>query len=47
MVVLDHDGVIIKDMDGNILDKKVNIIDWTSDMAEKGGLQTFHVERNT
>ena len=41
MVVLDPSGVLIKDMDGNILDKKVNIIEWSSDMAEKGGYKHF------
>jgi glutamine---fructose-6-phosphate transaminase (isomerizing) len=41
MVILHPDGVIIKDMDGNILDNKVNIIDWSSDMAEKGGFKHF------
>ncbi|WP_048189999.1 glutamine--fructose-6-phosphate transaminase (isomerizing) [Methanobacterium sp. SMA-27] len=41
MVILRPDGVVIKDMDGNILDNKVNIIDWSSDMAEKGGFKHF------
>ena len=41
MVVLDPTGVLVKDMDGNILDKKINIIEWTSDMAEKGGYKHF------
>ncbi len=41
MVVLDSNGVVIKDMDGNILDKEVHTIEWTSDMAEKGGYKHF------
>ena len=41
MVILDSDGVVIKDMDGNILDKEVHTIEWTSDMAEKGGYKHF------
>jgi glucosamine--fructose-6-phosphate aminotransferase (isomerizing) len=41
MVVLDPTGVLVKDMDGNLLDKKVNTIEWTSDMAEKGGYKHF------
>ena len=41
MVILRPDGVTIKDMDGNILDNNVNIIDWSSDMAEKGGFKHF------
>ena len=41
MVILESEGVVIKDMDGNILDKEVHIIEWTSDMAEKGGYEHF------
>jgi len=41
MVVLDSNGVVIKDMDGNILDKEVHTIEWTSDMAKKGGYKHF------
>lgn len=41
MVILESEGVVIKDMDGNILDKEVHTIEWTSDMAEKGGYKHF------
>ncbi len=41
MVVLDPTGVLVKDMDGNVLDKEINTIEWTSDMAEKGGYKHF------
>ena len=41
MVVLDINGVSVKDMDGNLLDKEIHKIDWTSDMAEKGGYNHF------
>ncbi len=41
MVILDSDGVIIKDMEGNLLNKKVDEIQWTSDMAKKGGYKHF------
>jgi glucosamine--fructose-6-phosphate aminotransferase (isomerizing) len=41
MVVLDPSGVLVKDMDGNLLDKERHTIDWTSDMAEKGGYNHF------
>ena len=41
MVVLDPSGVLVKDMDGNLLDKESHTIDWTSDMAEKGGYNHF------
>jgi len=36
--------LLIKDMEGNILDKEINTIEWTSDMAEKGGYKTFHLK---
>lgn len=41
MVILSPDGVIIKDIDGNILENNINIIEWSSDMAEKGGFKHF------
>ena len=41
MAVLDPDGVVIKDIDGNVLKKKINTIEWTSDMAKKGGFKHF------
>ncbi|MDD3984836.1 MAG: glutamine--fructose-6-phosphate transaminase (isomerizing) [Methanobacterium sp.] len=41
MVILSPDGVIIKDIDGNTLKNNINIIEWTSDMAEKGGFKHF------
>lgn len=41
MVILSEDGVIIKDSEGNIVEKEVFIIDWTPDMAEKGGYDHF------
>lgn len=41
MVILNEDGIIIKDKEGNELKKEVFIIDWTPDMAEKGGYNHF------
>ncbi len=41
MVVLDEDGVTIKDKDGELVEKEVFIIDWTPNMAEKGGYNHF------
>ena len=38
------DGVVIKDIDGNVRDKEINIIEWTSDMAEKGGYKHFMIK---
>lgn len=41
MVILNEDGIIIKDKEGNEVKKEVFIIDWTPDMAEKGGYNHF------
>lgn len=41
MVILSNEGVIIKDKLGNSIEKEVDIIDWTPDMAEKGGYDHF------
>lgn len=40
-VVLNEDGVVVKDSDGNIVDKLVDEINWTSDMAQKEGYEFF------
>lgn len=41
MVILNKNGIIIKDSNGNVLKKEINIIEWTPDMAEKGGYEHF------
>jgi glucosamine--fructose-6-phosphate aminotransferase (isomerizing) len=41
MVVLGPEGVLIKDIDGNLIEREIHTIDWTSDMAEKGGYNHF------
>jgi glucosamine--fructose-6-phosphate aminotransferase (isomerizing) len=41
MVILGPNGVLVKDIDGNLLNKESHTIDWTSDMAEKGGYNHF------
>ncbi|MDI6723917.1 MAG: glutamine--fructose-6-phosphate transaminase (isomerizing) [Methanobacterium sp.] len=41
MVILSEDGIEIKDADGNIIEKEIFTIDWTPDMAEKGGYDHF------
>lgn len=41
MVILTEDGITIKNSDGNIIRKEVFVIDWTPDMAEKGGYNHF------
>jgi len=41
MVILSEDGVTIKDSEGSVIEKEVFVIDWTPDMAEKGGYDHF------
>ena len=42
MVILDEkEGLVVKDVEGNVVDKEVHIIDWTPEMAEKGGYDHF------
>ncbi len=40
-VILNNDGVIVKDSNGNILDKEIHKINWTADMAQKEGYDYF------
>ncbi len=41
MVILKDTGVTIKNLNGEILTKEVNIIEWSPDMAEKQGFNHF------
>ncbi|MCE5215209.1 MAG: glutamine--fructose-6-phosphate transaminase (isomerizing) [Methanobacterium sp.] len=41
MVILDGNKVTIKDLDGEIISKKIHTIDWTEDMAKKQGYNHF------
>ncbi|WP_414468634.1 glutamine--fructose-6-phosphate transaminase (isomerizing) [Methanobacterium sp. ACI-7] len=41
MVILTDEGITIKDADDNITQKEIFVIDWTPDMAEKGGYNHF------
>ncbi len=41
VITLTRDKVIVTDLDGNVLEKKVNHIDWDSNAAEKGGFPHF------
>ena len=41
MVILSEDGITIKDYEGKAIEKEVFVIDWTPDMAEKGGYDHF------
>lgn len=41
MVILETNGVLVKDMDGNIVEKEIHTIEWTSDMAKKAGYEHY------
>jgi glucosamine--fructose-6-phosphate aminotransferase (isomerizing) len=41
MVLLTGEGITVKDVDGNPIEKEIDLIDWTPDMAEKGGYDHF------
>lgn len=41
MVILTAEGIIVKDEEGKVLEKEINTIEWTSDMAKKGGYKHF------
>ena len=41
MVILSEDGITIKDSEGKVIEKEIFVIDWTPDMAEKGGYDHF------
>jgi glucosamine--fructose-6-phosphate aminotransferase (isomerizing) len=39
--IMDEDGITVKDRDGRVLDKPVETIRWTPEMAQKGGYPHF------
>lgn len=41
MVILDNEGVTVKNLQGKVIEKKVDVIEWTPDMAEKKGYEHF------
>jgi glucosamine--fructose-6-phosphate aminotransferase (isomerizing) len=41
MAILDSEGITIKNLDGDIISKKVHTIEWSPDMAEKQGYDHF------
>lgn len=43
-VILEENGVTIKDEEGNVIDKEVETIDWTPEMAEKEGYDYFMIK---
>ena len=44
MVILEADGVTVKNMLGEIIKKEIHIIEWTPDMAEKSGYDHFMIK---
>ncbi|KZX15368.1 glutamine--fructose-6-phosphate transaminase (isomerizing) [Methanobrevibacter filiformis] len=44
IITLEKDSVTIKDLDNNVLDKEIHIINWTEEMAEKGGFGHFMIK---
>ena len=44
MVILDADGVTVKNVLGEIIEKEIHIIEWTPEMAEKGGFDHFMIK---
>lgn len=44
IAILNDKGVTIKDSKGNIINKKIHVIDWTPDMAEKEGYDYFMIK---
>jgi glucosamine--fructose-6-phosphate aminotransferase (isomerizing) len=41
IAILEKNDYLIKNIDGNKIDKKINIIDWDSELAEKSGYEHF------
>lgn len=44
MVILEADGVTVKNMLGEIIKKEIHVIEWTPDMAEKSGYDHFMIK---
>lgn len=44
IVVLNHDGVTVKDEYDNVINKEVTTINWSPEMAEKGGYDHFMIK---
>ncbi len=44
IVTLTMDGVNITDIEGNVLDKEIETIDWTPEMAQKEGFDHFMIK---
>src|SRR5665648_651511 len=41
LVTVTRDSVVITDLDGNVIDRQAEEVDWDEDAAEKGGYETF------
>jgi len=44
IVVLNKNGYFIEDLDGNVIEKEIEVTDWTEDMAEKEGYDYFTIK---
>jgi glucosamine--fructose-6-phosphate aminotransferase (isomerizing) len=44
IVVLNDEALVIKDLDGNTIEKEIEVTDWTEDMAEKEGYDFFTIK---
>ncbi|MDR0900223.1 MAG: glutamine--fructose-6-phosphate transaminase (isomerizing) [Methanobrevibacter sp.] len=44
IAILNDDGVVVKDSNDNIVDKEIDVINWTADMAEKEGYDYFMIK---
>ncbi len=41
LVTVTRDSVVITDLDGNVIERQAEEVDWDEDAAEKGGYETF------
>jgi len=44
LLVLDDNGVVVKDLEGNIIEKEIEVTNWSEDMAEKEGYDFFTIK---
>lgn len=44
MVILERSGVTVKNMLGEVIKKEIHVLDWTPEMAEKGGFDHFMIK---
>jgi len=44
LVILDDDGVVVKDLNGSVIEKEIEVTHWSEDMAEKEGYDFFTIK---